>query len=215
MRSVLIPRYPGAFSALGLALAPVRREAVRSCPAAPLNDDSAAWRVNLAAMRREFFQAARQEMRAESLEPEDWRGTMALDLRYAGQSFALTVDCPEEAAPQEMRRAFHAAHRRRYGHASEAETVEMVAARFVAVGPETPLPVPRGMPPLPAQPFGTANVYFESAWSATALYQRKELAAGQIVDGPAVFLQPDATTLLLPNWRAQADAGGNLRLTQK
>ena len=215
MNSILIPRFPGAFSALGLALAPVRRESARSFPAAPLTDGNAFLTEILPVLRREFFEIAANEMRGEGLEPEQWRGILTLDLRYAGQSFALPIPCPEDADGLSLRQSFHAAHRLRYGHADEKETVEAVAARFAAAEAENRPPLRIAMPAVPAIPFETVSVYFETGWQSAALYRREELAAEQTVDGPALFLQADATTLLLPDWQARADASGSLLLSRK
>ena len=213
MRSVLVPRYPGAFSALGMALAPVRREWVRSFPAAPLNEDAAAFLSEvLPAMRREFAQTAAREMRGEGLEPGRWTGTMTLDLRYAGQSFALRVDFPDDAPLPFLREAFHAAHRQRYGHADERETIEAVAARFVAIGADARRLPQVELPITPALPFAVEPVYFNTGWQSTVLYQRAAIATGQTIDGPALFLQADATTLLPPNWQARAGDSGSLLL---
>ena len=216
MRSALIPRFPGAFSALGLALAPIRREWVRSFAATPLDAEAGTWtREFLPALRREFIQGAKRAMLGEGLEPDDWRGTMTLDLRYAGQSFALAVVCPEDAMLPALRAAFHAAHRQRYGHADERETVEAVAARFVAVEASSRAMPLVATPEIPALPFATERVYFESGWQPTPLYYRAAVAADQVIFGPALFLQSDATTLLPPHWRAWADAAGNLRLEMR
>jgi N-methylhydantoinase A len=59
------------------------------------------------------------------------------DLRYAGQSFELTVPLSEDLAD-----AFHRAHEARYGYADPARPVELVAVRTAEVrsGPELRLP---------------------------------------------------------------------------
>jgi N-methylhydantoinase A len=59
------------------------------------------------------------------------------DLRYAGQSFELTVPLEEDLAA-----AFHRAHEKRYGYADPARPVELVAVRTAEVrsGPELQLP---------------------------------------------------------------------------
>ena len=215
INSILVPRFPGAFSALGLALAPVRREFVRSFPAVPLHEANAALIEMLPAMRREFSETAAREMRGEALEPGDWRGTMSLDLRYAGQSFALPIDCPEDAVPNFLRQSFHAAHRLRYGHASEKEIVEAVAARFVAAEIEGRPGLRIELPAIPATPFETASVYCGTEWRSTPIYRREEVAAEQTIHGPALFLQADATTLLLPNWQVTADVSGSLTMTSQ
>ena len=52
------------------------------------------------------------------------------DLRYAGQSFELTVPLGQDAAE-----AFHRAHEERYGYADRSRTVELVAVRTAEVTP--------------------------------------------------------------------------------
>lgn len=58
------------------------------------------------------------------------------DLRYAGQSFELTVPLGPELAAR-----FHAAHEERYGHADRSRAIELVAVRTAEVrpGPHIPL----------------------------------------------------------------------------
>jgi len=59
------------------------------------------------------------------------------DLRYAGQSFELTVPLGGDVAD-----AFHRAHEERYGYADRARAIELVAVRTADVrpGPELVLP---------------------------------------------------------------------------
>ena len=77
------------------------------------------------------------------------------DLRYAGQSFELTVPLgPDPAA------AFHRAHETRYGYADRGRQVELVAVRTAEVtpGPELRLP---SAEPLEAR--GPARIDLEGA----------------------------------------------------
>jgi N-methylhydantoinase A len=68
------------------------------------------------------------------------------DLRYAGQSFELTVPLGEQ-----LEEAFHRAHEERYGYADRGRPVELVAVRTAEVrpGPELVLP--------PAEPLEVAG----------------------------------------------------------
>ncbi|HEY3186205.1 MAG TPA: hypothetical protein VGJ70_01940, partial [Solirubrobacteraceae bacterium] len=72
------------------------------------------------------------------------------DLRYAGQSFELTVSLGPDLAD-----AFHRAHEARYGYADPDRAVEIVAVRTAAVrpGPEVQLP-----PAEPLEALGPALV---------------------------------------------------------
>jgi N-methylhydantoinase A len=63
------------------------------------------------------------------------------DLRYAGQSFELTVPLGPELAAR-----FHRAHEERYGYADEARPVELVAVRTAEVRPGPELALPAGEP---------------------------------------------------------------------
>jgi N-methylhydantoinase A len=215
MASVLVPRFPGAFSALGLTLADVQREYVRSLPVASRPPDwtaAATWEALVAHFAALEAQAA-QDMAAEGFGPEGWQGQRLLDLRYVGQSFDLRVPLAGSDLSATIA-AFHTAHRARYGHADPREPVEAVAARLIAVGT---LPRPRLAPDLPAAPgapLGETEVYFEGAWQSAALYARETLSAGQRIAGPAIVLQTDATTLLEPGWQGLTDPGGNLLLTR-
>jgi N-methylhydantoinase A len=63
------------------------------------------------------------------------------DLRYAGQSFELTVPIEPNLAA-----AFHRAHEARYGYADVARPVELVAVRTADVRPGPPVNLPPGEP---------------------------------------------------------------------
>ena len=47
----------------------------------------------------------------------------------------------------------------------------------------------------------------------TRFYLRQRLPVGQVVEGPAVVLQSDSTTLLPPETRAVLESNGNMILT--
>jgi N-methylhydantoinase A len=63
------------------------------------------------------------------------------DLRYAGQSFELTVPVTDELAA-----AFHRAHEERYGYADPERPIELVAVRTAEVRPAPPLELPPAEP---------------------------------------------------------------------
>jgi N-methylhydantoinase A len=77
------------------------------------------------------------------------------DLRYAGQSFELTVPLGEDLAG-----AFHRAHEARYGYADPTRPVELVAVRTAEVraGPHLSLP-----PAEPLEVVGPARIELEGA----------------------------------------------------
>jgi N-methylhydantoinase A len=65
----------------------------------------------------------------------------AADLRYAGQSFELTVPIQPDLAE-----AFHRAHEQRYGYADRRRPVELVAIRTAETKPGPQFELPAGEP---------------------------------------------------------------------
>jgi N-methylhydantoinase A len=141
----------------------------------------------------------------------------ALDLRYRGQSYELTVPLGlpiTGVAVQGAAQAFHAAHAQRYGYAMPGEPLEAVTLRLRAAVPGPPLaPQARAAagPDAMAARLADRPVWFDAAGAqAAACYSRERLQPGNRVDGPCLVLQYDSTLLLTPGWAAQVDVLGNL-----
>jgi len=217
--AVIVPPGPGLFSAAGLLTSPLKVALVRPVLAAA------------AQVRPEEVAAHYADMRAEAVADLERQGaagdsiTVAytLDLRYAGQSFELSIP----AAPSEQSwldnavRRFHRRHHEVYGYESPDHPVEIVAARLAASARpfETPLPSRPAVssnPPAP-RPRATRPVYFEETggFAETPIYWRDHLAPGAALVGPAVVEQYDTTTLLHPGWHLAVDGDGNMVLTRR
>ncbi len=79
----------------------------------------------------------------------------------------------------------------------------------------------RPKPELPAHPLaaspdpaaaqvGETRLRAANAWHDAPVYERDLLQPGYVMTGPALVVQEDATTVLLPGWRAGVDAWLNL-----
>ncbi|MBD0291347.1 MAG: hydantoinase/oxoprolinase family protein [Thermoleophilia bacterium] len=124
IRTVLVPRAGGVLSALGLALAPLRRDRV-----APAAGD----------LERAFA-----SLEAAAGAPGDAASSRRFaDVRYVGQAHELTVPAAELAAVPE---AFHAEHERRHGYRMDEHPVEIVTLRVAAVAEPEPPRFPAGDP---------------------------------------------------------------------
>lgn len=213
MQSVLVPCYPGAFSALGLVYADIRREVAQALPITGAKDwGSSGIRDEYAARFRALEAQAAVNMAKEGLAAEDWQGQRLLDLRYVGQSFSLRVPVRGDLDLPATVEAFHLAHRERYGHADPGESVEAVALRILAVGGQNRANIRPTLPASPGSPLGETQTYAAVGWETSRLYGRSELCAGQEIIGPAIILQVDATTYLPISWTAQVLHEGSLHL---
>src|SRR3981189_1045130 len=81
---------------------------------------------------------------------------IALDLRYVGQEFTLSVPVTlgqlKAGNRKAIRQAFDALYEHRYAHHSPDEPVEMVNMRLGAIGKRTKLAFPRLRQGAPAKP---------------------------------------------------------------
>ncbi len=204
---IVVPRDPGLFSALGLLAAGVRTTLSRAV-VAPLDAVTVA---AAAAAARELSADAHATLDAQGVAAGDVRVVTELDVRYAGQSFDLTVPFDGDAAA--IAEAFHRRHERRYGYAARDERIELATVRVTAAGAAGRWPATRA----PAGDAAAARTGTRPAWDAgrfvdAAVYARERLGAGSAFAGPAIVEQYDTTCWIPAGWRAQTDAAGNLRL---
>jgi N-methylhydantoinase A len=215
IRRVLVPRAPGLLCALGLLVEPLRLDLVRTRVEAL--DALSPAEVN---RRFEAMEAEAQRwLDRESIPRARRRLLRALDMRYVGQNFELTVAAPPALGQGDLgalRQAFRAEHDRTYGYSADDEAIQIVAARLTALGGAEPLDLPR-LPGAPGHDPGAAwagerSAYFAEAggFVATPLYRRERLLGGHRIEGPAIVEQMDSTTVILPGQRAVVDDRANL-----
>ena len=205
---VLIPPVAGVLSAFGMLAADVIKDYVRTImlPLAGAGEVIAAELAKLA-------EQGRRDLITEGFTEGRMSIERALDLRYMGQSYELTVPYDDGAG---MASAFHRAHAQRFGYSDEGEPVQVVNVRVKARGRVDAPPMPRpsgqtsaGM----AAPSGTHRVAFSGPdhrliWRQSPVYPRERLAPGAALSGPAIVAQYDTTTVLPPDWSATIDATG-------
>lgn len=208
---VLIPRFPGGLSALGILRADVVKDFSRTI-LLPVESRSAV----SGALRKEFAtmeKLAGREMLAEGFVRSQVRIERLLDMRYVGQAYELSV--PEKGG---FVATFHRAHERRYGYSDSKRVVEIVNVRVRAIGstPKPALPkVPAGSPNASRSLIGKRPVFFSGRQVETRIYDRSTLRAGNRLRGPAVVTEYSATTVVLPAWHVRVDGYGNLILERE
>ena len=200
---VVVPRFPGALSALGLLLADIRKDYSRT-----LLIDVEGSRGKVKSVLDELHRLGMAELRAEGFKKDKVRSMDFVDLRYRGQSYELTVPLTSTFVEQ-----FHKTHERRYGYSNPAAAVELVNVRSTFVG-ANPKPAfkkakkKRGRPePLDRQP-----IWIDGRRVKAAVYDRSSLGYGHVVKGPAIIGEYSSTTLVPPGFECNVDAYLNLVL---
>ena len=212
---VLVPGRPGILSALGVAIADVVKDYSRTVM---LRGDD----LDKTRLEEEFHgmeQLARAELMEEGLPADSMAPRRFLDVRYVGQSFELTVDCPSLTGRGDLNRSiaseFYAAHLQRFGYADRALPVEVVNLRLkLELAVEKPLLEPAADCGGDAShaAIGSAEVVFAQGAVNTTLYDRDRLRTGNRIAGPALLLQLDTTIVSPPGWTGVVDPYGNLLL---
>ncbi len=210
--SVIVPNLPAHFSALGMLMADVRHDYVRThyCPL-PEADYA-----QIGSIYAELLATGRDTLAEAGIDEtaRDYRRSM--DLRYVGQEFWLQVPVTEEdirmADGDSIHRRFTQLHEHRFGHAAQDEPIELVNLRLTAIGarPGIELPKTEG-----ASRHGAANtrlVFLEDPLNPAdcPVYQRPALAPGARIEGPCVVEEYASTTVLFGGDVASIAATGEI-----
>jgi len=200
---VVVPRFPGALSALGLLLADVRKDYSKSM-LVPAQGTDAKIRGELDALNR----LGKADMKKEGFEGKSVTFAEFVDLRYQGQSYELTVPLTRDFIAR-----FHKVHEKRYGYGDASRPVELVSVRssFVGRTPKVRLREQRKMSTKP-RPVESGSVWFGGKAYKTAIFDREDLHHGHHVQGPAIIGEYSSTTSVPPGCRCDVDAFGNLVL---
>lgn len=209
IKRVLIPPGASTLSAFGMLTADVVKDYAQTVMLPGHTP-----RPELEHRLRPLLEQGRREIAEEGIPPARIVLQPELDMRYAGQSYELTVPFTGDFIE-----AFHRAHHRAYSYNHPDAAVEVVNVRVRAtgqlsrptlpqaeIGPASPAEALSGHRPVALvtedQPQGgVVNLPF---------YRGGKLRPGHLIPGPAVIGQKDTTVFLSPGDRAGVDRYYNL-----
>ena len=202
---IVVPPGAGVGSALGFLAAPVAYEVARS------------HHMRLAAFDADAIRALMAELRAEAQAVVGFAGDVALKetrrayMRYVGQGFEIAVELadavPESGAA--LAAAFEKAYRAVYGRAIPGLDIEALSWTLSLSAPPPPLPplpLPPGAPPVEDAAARAA----QGALAAGPRHAREALAPGCAIDGPALIVEAQTTTVVGAGFRAEASPDGDI-----
>ncbi len=205
IRTVLVPPMAGVLSALGIGLADTLAT----------REQSVEQRLEPAAMPRltevadELERAARAELTDEEVPAERITVNRSVQLRYDGTDTAVGVPLTD---PAEMQAEFEASHRRLFSFLMDRPLIaESVTVE--AIGATAQPDLSSG---LSAEPSGDApekvSMHSAGMWREVPLYQRERLGGADVVTGPAIVAEANATTVVDDGWTAAVTPHGHLLL---
>ncbi len=135
-------------------------------------------------------------------------------LRYEGTDTTLTVRFADLAA---MVEEFESSYRKRFSFLMPARALIAEAVSVEAVGGASHAPPPAAVLPArlgPLQAARDVRLFSGGQWHPAALYRRAEMRTGDVVAGPAIIAETNATTIIEPGWQADVTPEDNLVLTR-
>ncbi len=216
IRRILIPAAAGVGSCVGFLKAPVAFEIVRS-----FYQHLASF--NLGAVN-EVLQEIRDQAAAEVRAAAP--GTALVEkrlayMRYAGQGSEVVVPLPEGDLPDDaaalLLRAFEEIYAAQYTHKIPNAGVEVVSWSVTVSAPAVAAPAaPAEATPHEAEPESRRQIVDPQTGATIDLdvYSRQRLAPGARLDGPAVVVEDQTSSLIPAGFSATVDAFGHLEITR-
>jgi N-methylhydantoinase A len=203
---VIVPPSPGVLCALGDATTSKRAESARTV----LRRFADLTGGELATVLTEL--AAEASARLAEQGVSDPTVTYQVDVRYHGQGFEIPIEVPTlDGDPLAALAAdFDVEHERLFSFLLGTDH-ELVNARATVSGPRpsvaaVTLPDSDG----PPTPVDTHPVHVSGESVDAHVYDRTTLRAGDVVTGPAIVVEMDSTTLVLPGHTAVVHPSGSL-----
>ncbi|MDQ9170577.1 hydantoinase B/oxoprolinase family protein [Oxalobacteraceae bacterium R-40] len=210
MTRIMLHPLAGVLSAYGMGLADqtAMREAASELPLSP--DSVKLLSASLDSIGRE----ACSELAGQGIPDEHIELIKRVHVRYQGTDTALIVRFGDI---EDMVMQFEGEYRKRFSFLmpgrpliAEAVSVEAIACTDVlSVRLADTTHRSRTL-----VPFDTTRMYCGGQWQTAGVYRRAELHPGDVIAGPALIAEENATTILEPGWQAEMKAAGHLVLTR-
>jgi 5-oxoprolinase (ATP-hydrolysing) len=128
--------------------------------------------------------------------------SVQVHLRYECSDTTIAVPL---ATIEEMRANFEAAHAGRFGFGFEhkaliVESVDVEASERPEDAGRTSLHVTQSEEHLP---INVTRLYSGGAWHEAPVRRTADLASGEVLNGPALLIEPQQTIVVEPGWRAE------------
>jgi len=206
MTRVFAHPFAGVLSAYGMGLADqtaMREQAMELA----LNEAAA---DILATQLNALAQQASQDLLAQGVNAIQINVIKRVHLRYDGTDSVIVVsfdDIPGMVAQ------FESAYKKRYSFlmADKAMVIEAISVEAIGVSNDREEKVEQLLPRNgPLQASETVQLFSGSQWHATALYRREDMRPGDVVQGPAIVAETNATNIVEPGWRAEVTPQNHL-----
>jgi len=200
----------GVLSAYGMGLADYRVIKERAVVAL-LNDSAVS---ELRAVFDALEAEGRAELEAQDVPPERIVAARLAMLRYEGTDTLFAVPFGDSA---EMRTRFEERHRQRFGfvYPDKALLVDTATVELAGLNESAEEPVCPLEPEASPEPVAKVRIYSGGNHHDTPVYRREDLKPGVRLQGPAILVEPNSTTIIEPGWQGEITARNHLVLSTR
>jgi N-methylhydantoinase A len=209
---VIVPPGPGVLCAYGDATTQVQDEATRTYIklATDVSDR------DLLADLEELRKKASESLIKDGIAEDECDVSYQVDMRYAGQAFQITVDFVQDELEQDginfVTAAFDKEHEQLFTFKLD-DGHEVLMIRALVKARSKPIKnkslASTGLT-LEDCVIHESKLYSAGGWYDINIYDRNKLHEELVVQGPAIVLEMDSTTVILPQHNASVDSLGNL-----
>jgi len=212
IQEVLIPRFPGTFSAWGMLQTDLRHDFTqsffRSAEAVSIEDLHSVY-VGLES-------DGQATIAREGIADKNISFLRSADMRYTGQEYTINVTIPAATDIATIISDFHSAHDRRYGHSSPGARVEFVNLRVAAFGALTKYSHANAYQSEEGDPaIGERKVIFDGVQHTTPILARDKFSTTFKALGPVIIEEQSATTVVPPDWEIEVDTQGSILMRRR
>jgi 5-oxoprolinase (ATP-hydrolysing) len=210
MTKVFVHPLAGVLSAYGMGLADqtvIREQAVEL----PLNAESM---PTIGQYLADLTDAAQGELTRQEVSAGEVTVHKRVHVRYQGSDAALVVPFGDLVTVQA---GFESAYRQRFAFLMQGKglMVEAVSVEAVVASDAPSEQRLQAHPPREVPRRETVRMYAMGQWLNAALVVREDLRPGDVVPGPAIIAERNATTVVEPGWEAELTALDHLVLERR
>ena len=221
IRNVLIPKVASVFCAFGQLIADVRHDHLQTFITKWADVTTEQLNVLLDNLEKE----GRLGLTREGVEDDQIYFTRTADLRYIGQIHEVTIDLPWTRATTQsdlaqVEELLHRKHEALYTYSEPDSVIEVVNFGVTAWGRVPPVKVASadyiGADAESAkQGLRQFCVTGEESSIPVNVYDGDKIAAGNVIEGPAVVEEVTTTIVVFPDWELTYDGRGFYLMTYK
>jgi N-methylhydantoinase A len=210
INTIIVPRNPGLFSALGCLLSDITKDYVKTTISKLSNLTISDIKRNFATLEAKGF----ADMQNYGFRSDQIELQKSLDVRYLGQAYETNLVISDMFLDiDELRKSFNQLHLEMYGRFSPDLEIEIVNYRLTAKGKIAP--IRDEMSPhfsiRESDDYPTkARIFFQGSLIDATFYDFASLERSQTVEGPAVIDDETSTVFVPPEWSGEIEDYGNL-----